>query len=154
MEVICPITVKRTVFSTLMVSALEWFHCIIKLFFFSSVFQLKNKIIIDKYWNSSSFAAKSYCVLFCLRHGQRSVKLGNCLRIQELWDSCYILYTVLSLFCIWSICPHLLIDKGIQSRQNFKKKSSVEEWILDYMASHIECRINNNALLQCYFLTF
>ena len=39
----------------------------------------------------------------------------------------------------------------IPSRQNCRK-SSVEECIFDYMASHIECRFNKNALLQCYFL--
>ena len=37
------------------------------------------------------------------------------------------------------------------NRQNCRK-SSVEECILDYMALHIECRFNKNALLQCYFL--
>ena len=29
---------------------------------------------------------------------------------------------------------------------------SVEECIFDYMASDIECRFNENFLLQCYFL--
>ena len=28
----------------------------------------------------------------------------------------------------------------------------MEECILDYMALYIECRINKNSLLQCYFL--
>ena len=37
------------------------------------------------------------------------------------------------------------------SRQNCGK-SSAEECIFDYMASHIEYLFNKNSLLQCYFL--
>ena len=33
------------------------------------------------------------------------------------------------------------------------QKSSVEECIFDYMASHIECRFNKNTLLQGYFFS-
>ena len=36
-------------------------------------------------------------------------------------------------------------------RQNCRK-SNVDECIFYYMASHIECPFNKNALLQCYFL--
>ena len=37
------------------------------------------------------------------------------------------------------------------SRQNCRKRN-VEEYIFDYMASHIECRFNKISLLQCYVL--
>ena len=32
------------------------------------------------------------------------------------------------------------------------QKNNAEECIFDYMASHIECRVNKNSLLQCCFL--